>query len=264
MFPFMNRQNIASPCNRRKKKPDKRCSVDFLKLEAKPIQNIRQPRPKSKIKPRQMAIKPRRLKGPKSPFFVKIQRKNKENSPLFKKNLDISLIGSHIVSPNRNVKINRIHNLVSPAPIVSKPKARNSGLGERQMSVFKIRPKKAVGYFRKQKFSNQVKYPKAFNKRKISLKENAARQRYASQNNLSQMLEVIVRTPQSRNESTKVNSKETRPVKTSEKSEVSYEDLGKGLVVIVSGENSLSHSPGETRGTSKQIGAKVGNSTKET
>ena len=136
-----------------------------------------------------------------SEFNIRIKRKNKENLPHVR-NIGSPYSKSHLKLPRRKLTTHHIRDLIMPAPIVAQDRSKTRNLFNNQASNSRLTKKKRSSYFKKRGFRSQVRLPKP-KKEKLNLKIDKP-----SLHDVSNVLEVFVRSSNSPNTSAKTSSKE--------------------------------------------------------
>lgn len=181
-------------------------------------------------------------------------------------------VGRNFNSPNRDIKI---RDIITTAPIATPAPPGPTLIAKtnpeiREMSAFKIKMKKNVSYFKRQRFTNPINYPKINKQSKLKIKTKipasrvkfmgSKRYKNFSQNDLSSMLEILVKSSKLTKSNDQTPRKQIGTNKSKEILYDSFEDLSKGLVLIVSGENNIPQTSNKPNFTTKESEAKFDNS----
>jgi hypothetical protein len=104
---------------------------------------------------------------------------------------------------------------------------------KRKFNVQSPHKNKVLRFFKNKGFTSQLKNPKMM---RCKMYASPGRRKNISHNNLADLLEIRVK---NHNPSVKTPKKRSKEKSIEKQSTSSFEDLGKGFVLIVSGENEI-------------------------
>lgn len=141
---------------------------------------------------------------------------------------------------------------ISPVPKIIGQKAKLMHQENKQLSSKRIKQVQPKMYFKRRFFKSQIKYPNVLKDRKFKFQKQ--RKNFSS-NELSSLLEVTVMKPNEPAVKVKTPKGATKQSIDKESTE-SFENYGKGLVLIVSGEDNVIKEQNFMHDTTKEINAK--------
>jgi hypothetical protein len=167
-------------------------------------------------------------------FEVQIKRRNKESSPILSsKNGKSRMFIRPVNSPVLRLSDTRIWDFSSPSPMIIKMQGEFKTGFKRKFNVQSPHKNKVLRFFKNKGFTSQLKNPKMM---RCKMYASPGRRKNISHNNLADLLEIRVK---NHNPSVKTPKKRSKEKSIEKQSTSSFEDLGKGFVLIVSGENEI-------------------------